>query len=100
MIAGKALADGGVEKNGLRGDIGVPRKVRTELRLDKSIGGEELIEGSKGLESGGATTESAILIACGAITLPCRLKIEPERRLENITRFRPNVVSPTPPYHV
>src|SRR5207248_4652876 len=40
------------------------------------------------------------LLPLGRMTLPCKLKIDPERRRENIVRFRPSVVSPMPPYHV
>src|SRR5260221_14017855 len=39
------------------------------------------------------------LLPLGKRTPPCKLMIDPVRKLENIPRFKASVVSPTPPYH-
>src|SRR5437868_1480811 len=43
VVGGKSLSDGGIEKNSLRGDVGVAGQIRSELRLNKSVGGKKLI---------------------------------------------------------
>ena len=43
----------------------MPRQIGADLKLDKGVGGEELVEGSEGLEGGGAAAEAALAVAGG-----------------------------------
>ena len=60
MILRKHLPNRGVKKYRLRCDVSVARQIGTQLRLNKSVGGQKLIESREGFKCGGARAKATL----------------------------------------
>src|SRR5258708_34922969 len=65
MIRRETLAEGGIEEDGLRGDVRVTRQVGAELRLYKRIRAEKLVKGGKSFKGCRAGPETSRFVAGG-----------------------------------
>ena len=65
MLAGNGLAHGCITKKALRGDLLVEGDFGSHLKLEESIGREQLVKGGKRLEGCSAGAESALAVSCG-----------------------------------
>jgi len=108
MICSNTLPDGGIEKYRLRRNVRMTRQIRAKLCLNKCVGGEELIKAANVSNVVVPLPKPRALLPVGS-TAPAKqaqisnlpaLIIESDCKLENITRLKPSVVSPTPPYQV
>ena len=67
----------------------MPRQIGAHLELHPRIRRKELVKRKEWLKRGASATETTPLSPVGASTPACRLRIDPVRRLENISVLQP-----------